>query len=163
MSILASNLRPGRIYSFEYASDVDMVNTRDFGQGKQENPMSGDFVQVVRMVTGQAAGKQTYENIMRKLKGDDWEKSDRKDWATVDPENDCILVHNKTQERYLRLIPRGVQRETYYVNNIEATPAQVEVIRQFKKNRSEEKPVYMRFKVDNIVNLTDDGDEDERP
>jgi len=159
--MLSSQFVPGRIYTFIYNSDVDMVNTREFDGVKLPNPLQGCFVQVVRKVTGQAAGKLTYERVMRKLKGDDWQKSDRKDWATVDPTNDCILVHEKTQERYVRLIPRGIQEETYYVDNVLATPEQVENIRKFKKNQRDEQPVYVRFKLDNIANLQDDGDDDE--
>jgi hypothetical protein len=161
--VLSSQLVPGRIYSFDYMSTVDMVKTREFNGLKEVNPLYSEDITVRRLVTCQAAGKLTYENMMRKLNGEDWQKSDRKDWASVDPTNDCILVHDKSQERYLRAIPRGIVREEYYVGSKAATDADVALIRKFKKNQSDTPPVYVRFKLDNIVNLQDDGDEDERP
>jgi hypothetical protein len=159
--IASSSLKPGRIYTFKYNAPVDMVQNRFIDGVKQPNPLYGQDVTVSRNVTAQAAGKQTYDRLMVRLHGDNWQKSDRKDWASVSPENDCIMVHDKTQERYLRAIPRGIPSETYFIDGIPATADKVETIRAFKSGGKKDAPAYVRFKLDNIENLHDDGDDDE--
>lgn len=160
--VKTTSLVPGRMYSFVYVADVDMVGERDFGngKGKQANPLDGALVTVRRVCSVQAAGAKTYANLMLKLDSE-WQKSERKDWATVTPDNSCILEHNKTGVRYLRAIPRAITKEEYQVDGKPATDSQVEAIQSFKKSRKEEKPVYIRFRLDNIANLVDDGGESE--
>lgn len=165
--VKSSQLVPGRIYTLSYFAPVDMVKSRALSEGadKQPNPLYGEDVFVRRRLTCQAAGEETYTRLMQRINGPEWQKSGRADWASVDPTNSCVLVHDQTQERYLRAIPRGVQHEQYFIGGSmrPATANEVQLIRDFKKNRDNEPPVYVRLKLDNIENLQDDGDEDERP
>lgn len=153
MATKASELKPGRIYSFRYDAAVEMVQKRD----GQHNPLQG-AVSVVRVCKVQAAGNETYANVQRK-KNPDWEPSaGRTAWYHALPDNTCIVEHNKTCDRYLRAIPRGITSETYFIDGTEATPVQVETIRQFKKRKDDREPEFILFRLENIANLVDDTD-----
>jgi hypothetical protein len=145
-----SQLRPGRIYSFVYSSDVDMVQKRNGA----ENPLGSCSVSVRRVVRAQAAGNETYARVQL-AKDPTWEPSaERKSWYHVTPENDCIVQHNSNGQKYLRAIPRGVVKEEYFIGTLPANEREVETIRSFKKSAGNE-PTFVVFKLDNIINLED--------
>lgn len=151
--VTTSQLRPGRMYSFVYASDVDMVQKRN----GQENPLGSCFVSVRRVVRVQAAGNETYANVQLS-KDPNWTPStERKSWYHALPENSCIVQHNTNGQKYLRAIPRGIVKEEYFIGKLPATEAEVETIRAFKKSQGQ--PEFVVFTLENIMNLQDTTDQ----
>ena len=141
----------GRVYSVVYQSDVDMVQKRD---GK-ENPLGSSAVTVRRVSTIQAAGNKTWNNF--KVKHGIVTSSARPDWFTPNTDNTCIVSHNKTGVEYLRGLPKGITKEVYMVNGIEASPEQVNTIRAFKKSQGESK--FVMLTLDKLINV-DKGEGD---
>ena len=150
--MLTSQFRPGRNYSFVYVSDVEMVGKRD---GKV-NPLADCAVSVRRVTRCQAAGPDTYENVMRK-ENPEFEKSGKPAWYHTTDENPCIVEHNKEATRYVRGIPRGIVKEEYFIGANPASESEVETIRAFKKNKRDGEPAFILYKLDNIENLVDDA------
>ena len=178
--LTTDNLAAGRIYSFVYTAEVEMVQTRELSgevitaldnagikpvsvsKGNsivQVNPLADCDVSVRRVVRAQAAGNETYANVQRKA-DPDWQPSGDKKWWRVSASNDCIVEHHTKGTRYLRAIPRGIVAETYWIGAHEATDAQVAVIRAFKSgsNGKDKEPAYILFKTDNVANLVDTTD-----
>lgn len=157
-----NEIKPGRIYSFVYVSDVEMVSKREFRNDdgtteKRENPLGSCLVTVRRVVSAQAAGNETYRNVQLR-KNPDWQPSeDRKSWYHVSKENDCIVEHNNNGQRYLRAIPRGISKEEYFIGKVPATEAEVETIRAFKKG-SGGTSEFVVYKLENLANLEDSTD-----
>lgn len=179
-----SDFVAGRCYAIDYRNDVEMVNKRAFKLGdipldsvrlsiiqadsalgmlsaEQQaaqlvtwhNPLASAKVLVHRVSRLQAAGNNTYENVMRK-DNPDFEKSGRVSWYHA-TENECVVEHNRTTDRYLRGIPRGKVSESYTVGGQPATSEEVAIIQAFKKNRSSSGD-FCVIKLDNMENVKDD-------
>lgn len=174
-----NSLAAGRIYSFVYVSDVEMVQTRALSgevitalsnagvklvntvKGSnvvQVNPLADVVVFVRRVVKAQAAGNETYANVQRKL-NPDWQPSGDKKWWRVSADNDCIVEHQTKQTRYLRAIPRGIIKEEYFIGAHPCDAAQTAIVQAFKSGATDKStPAYVLFKTDNIENLQDTTD-----
>lgn len=156
--IKANSFKAGRIYSVIYDSEVGMVQKRD----GLDNPLLGALVTVRRVSSVQAAGNKTWANY--KAKAGIVTTSTQTPWWSVSPENSCIVVgtsENTKGKEYLRGLPRGVTKETYMVNGIVATPAQVENIRAFKKNKSDSPAAFVMLSIDKLVNVDNETGDDE--
>jgi hypothetical protein len=138
-TIKAENFVAGRIYSVVYNSEVEMTRKkRDTGA---VNPLADESVTVRRVSSVQAAGPKTWTNYLAK-RGESPVGSRPPFWKVTDY-NPCIvqgITENTMGREYLRGLPRGVTKEAYFVNGVEATPAQIEVIRLFKKGGSNDNP-----------------------
>lgn len=156
--VKTSELKPGRIYSFVYRADVEMVAKKRDGR---ENPLADCACSVRRVCRVQAAGEHTYARAML-AKDATWQPSEKLSWH-VASENPCVRVHGKdANRRYLRAIPIAIDKETYFIGNVPANEAESEVIRAFKKGgERDEKPAYILFNLDNVENLHDNGGQEE--
>jgi hypothetical protein len=153
--ISSSSLVPGRIYTFVYAANVEMVAKKRDGR---INPLADCQVSVRRVCRVQAAGDKTYQRAMLK-KNSDWKPSGKPSW-NVGTENACIRVHkDDSSRRYLRGIPLAIDKEEYFIGTVPATAEETVVIKTFSGSNKE--PDYILFNLDNIANLIDNGGEQE--
>lgn len=166
--INSKSFKPGRVYSVIYNSNVELVGKRDFpvditkpngATFQRINPLDGIEVTVRRVSTVQAAGNVTWSNLQRKINPDWQPSSERKSWYNVTPENSCIVQHNTQGTRYLRALPRGITKEEYLIDGIPATPNELQTIQDFRRSTKETN--FVLLKLDNLVNVQDDGGMDE--
>lgn len=149
--ILATDFVPGRIYSLVYDSDVDMVRKK---RGETvENPLADSAVTVRRVSSLQAAGNKTWTNFLAK-RGEQ-PVGNRPSWWQVSDYNSCICIGvspNTKGKEYLRGLPRGITKEQYFVNGVEATASQVETIRKYKSGGGGEHE-FVLLSLSKLVNV----------
>lgn len=132
-----NELKAGRIYSFKHAGPVETVSYRKGENGRVLAPEWLKTVSITRESSfkGNCACPESYSNKMRKL-NPDWQPSEKESWFQWDSRNG-IVAHKKTGKPYLAIVNPQPIKSVYYVDGIEATPEQVEEIKQWRKGSGE--------------------------
>jgi hypothetical protein len=127
---------------------------------KLSNPLVDCEVTVRRVSSVQAAGNKTWRNFQLKRNPEYKPDAEHKSWYHVTLENSCIVAHNKSNEHYLRALPKGISKEEYFIGGKPANETEVSLIRCFKKSNGREAE-FSTLKLSNLENVIDSGGENE--
>ena len=177
-TMCSSTLIEQRILNLKEATILEAINDggqatfatiqalTDLKMNKKNNPLYG---QVTKLKSYNVQLNCIYENaVINQLKregkeeseykkGDSWHKKvyDTKNGSIV-----CNKIEEKAHERYLMAIVANASTDAIYVNGIEATKEQMEIIKMFEvkpyppKNQGTDKPIIINtIKIDNIKKL----------
>lgn len=131
---------------------------------KTNNPLR--TAKVEKLVSYQVALNCNYQNkvnAQREREGKEADFKAKENWFTpvYDGFNGSIVCHKtKREQMYLKFICNTAKVEKYFIDDIEATPEQVEIIKQFKpeaqapKNQDLDENVIVRtIGIDNIIKI----------
>lgn len=145
-----ATLKAGRIYSFVYTSEVEMVNKRDFndGCGKVANPLADCLVSCRKVFRGNAATVGSYERVMKQI-DPEWTPSDKPAWFEFMA--DGIVCHRvKREQHYFAPLRVQTLKEEYFIGGKPASEADVETVKRFKKNRGGNDAGFAVFSLDKL-------------
>ena len=127
---------------------------------KTNNPLKDD--EVTKLVDYKFMLNAVYENAVNNQREREGKESDFKaksNWheKVYDSKNGAIVRNkNKHENTYLSGIVQRAETLKYFVNGIEATPEQIEIIKQFKQKSSaknqgiENEVIFRTIKIDGI-------------
>jgi hypothetical protein len=125
----------GQIQSFVHTKIVEFKGKEKASGEHAPAWLSSCVVTRRAAFKGNVAGKDSYANKMRREQGEDWEAK-RKPWFQFTPK-DGIVCHRETGSQYLAVLNPEVIKSVYFVDGIEATEAQLEDIKRWRKSSGE--------------------------
>lgn len=113
---------------------------------KRNNPLLGRVTRDHRLIVT-VAGPQSYTNRLDKKGEEPAGKAPWYKWV-----KDGVVVHSETGKMYLAALPTNAKRHVkYLVDGREATPEELEIIRQFTPEKGE--PNLLTFGIENVENV----------
>lgn len=153
MGIEIGSIRAGQLATILVQGEHEM--TKGGRMGVPLNPLTGRVTRDHR-ITARVSGVETYS---RRLAKDGREPAGGTSyWTWVRDENgkviDGLAAHKTNGTLYLVCDPTTAQRTIrYLVDGREATKEELDVIHDYRKDKSDKEPDILLFKLDNVANL----------
>jgi len=149
------DIKNGCCYSFPYQPTPEWWSQHNLkkGRGKDKNPLWG-HVSVYQVIAGQACTMDWYQREALRL-NPAWQPSTTPLRQATD--NPCVFVNLATGRNEVMLKSCRTTKLVYYVDGIEATPAQIRAIKASRLSKGNGKPATtpkVKFPyADNLTNI----------